>query len=74
MGTPELIRLDTEAIECGLNRNHGSGWLVEFADTEATHYLRLVLVHGAVHQPAISPHWRFILLLTVRAASKALPC
>ncbi|MGS2617638.1 hypothetical protein ACVCAH_24405 [Micromonospora sp. LZ34] len=64
--TSELIRLDAEAIECGLNRNHGAGWLVEFADPEAVHYLRPVLVHRAAHQPEFSPHWRCMLLLTVR--------
>ncbi|MGV9976544.1 hypothetical protein ACWDUH_02570 [Micromonospora wenchangensis] len=64
--TSELIRLDAEAIECGLNRNHGAGWLVEFADPEAVHYLLPALVHRAVHRPAVSPHWRCMLLLTVR--------
>ncbi|MEG3632580.1 hypothetical protein [Micromonospora palythoicola] len=64
--TPELIRLDAEAITCGLNRNHGAGWLVEFADLAAVHYLRPVLVHRAAHRPEFSPHWRCLLLLTVR--------
>lgn len=62
----ELIRLDAEAIECGLNRNHGAGWLVEFADPAAVHYLRPVLVHRAGHRPESSPHWRCMLLLTMR--------
>ncbi|WP_433229957.1 hypothetical protein ACQP2H_30435 [Micromonospora sp. CA-248260] len=64
--TSELIRLDAEAIECGLNRNHGVGWLMEFADPEAVHYLRPVLVHRAPHRPQFSPHWRCMLLLTMR--------
>ncbi|MGC5050946.1 hypothetical protein ACLQ2S_05800 [Micromonospora sp. DT48] len=64
--TSELIRLDAEAIERGLNRNHGAGWLVEFADPEAVHYLRPVLVHRLAHRPAVSPHWRCTLLLMVR--------
>lgn len=64
--TSELIRLDCEAIACGLNRNHGAGWLVEFADPEAVHYLWPVLVHRAAHRPKFSPHWRCLLLLTVR--------
>lgn len=64
--TSELIRLDAEAIECGLNRNHGAGWLVEFADPAAVHYLWPVLVHRAGHRPESSPHWRCMLLLTVR--------
>lgn len=56
--TSELIRLDAEAIECRLNRNHGAGWLAAFADPAAVHYLRPVLVHRAAHRPEISPHWR----------------
>ncbi|SCL26353.1 hypothetical protein GA0070616_3291 [Micromonospora nigra] len=64
--TSELIGLDTEAIECGLNRNHGAGWLAEFADPAAVHYLRPVLVHRAGHRPEFSPHWRCMLLLTVQ--------
>ncbi|MGX4657880.1 hypothetical protein ACWCHM_29795 [Micromonospora sp. SCSIO 07396] len=64
--TSELIRLDAEAIECGLNRNHGVGWLMEFADPGAVHFLRPVLVHRAPHRPEVSPHWRCMLLLTMR--------
>lgn len=66
VGTSELIRLDAEAIGCGLNRNHGAGWLEKFADPEAVHYLWPVLVHRAGHRPEVSPHWRCMLLLTVR--------
>ncbi|MET8092878.1 hypothetical protein [Micromonospora sp. NPDC005220] len=64
--TSELIRLDAEAIECRLNRNHGAGWLAEFADPGATHYLWPVLVHRTGHRPEFSPHWRCMLLLTMR--------
>ncbi|MFG1804852.1 hypothetical protein ACGFI4_32405 [Micromonospora carbonacea] len=64
--TSELIRLDTEAFHCGLNRNHGAGWLAEFADPAAVHYLWPVLVHRLGHRPESSPHWRCMLLLTVR--------
>ncbi|RIV30260.1 hypothetical protein [Micromonospora radicis] len=64
--TAELVRLDAEAIECGLNRNHGAGWLVEFADPDAVHYLWPALVHRAGHRPEVSPHWRCMLLLKLR--------
>ncbi|WP_433349668.1 hypothetical protein [Micromonospora sp. CA-111912] len=64
--TSELVRLDAEAIECGLNRHHGAGWLVQFADPGAVHYLWPVLVHRASHRPEFSPHWRCMLLLTMR--------
>lgn len=49
-----------------VNRNHGAGWLVEYADPGATHYLRPVLVHRAGHRPEYSPHWRCMLLLAMR--------
>ncbi|WP_430502997.1 hypothetical protein ACQRWP_15820 [Micromonospora trifolii] len=64
--TSELIRLDAQAIECRLNRNHGAGWLAAFADPEAVHYLWPVLVHQARHRPEFSPHWRCMLLLAMR--------
>lgn len=64
--TSELMRLDAEAIGYGLNRNHGVGWLARFAHPEAVHYLWPVLVHHAAHRPHVSPHWRCMLLLTVR--------
>jgi len=64
--TAELIRLDAEAIAYGFNRNHGAGWLAEHAALEAMHYLRPVLVHRAGRRPEFSPHWRCILLLTMR--------
>ncbi|MCI4066165.1 hypothetical protein MRQ36_27900 [Micromonospora sp. R77] len=70
--TSELIRLDAEAIECGLNRNHGVGWLLEFADSTAVHYLWPVLVHRLRHRPEFSPHWRCMLLLTVRDGQQVL--
>jgi hypothetical protein len=64
--TSELIRLDAEAIGCRLNRNHGAGWLAAFAHPDAVHYLRPALVHHTPHRPHVSPHWRCMLLLTVR--------
>jgi hypothetical protein len=64
--TAELVRLDAQAIECCLNRNHGAGWLAEYADAAALHYLWPVLVHRAPHRPEYSPHWRCMLLLTMR--------
>ncbi|MEU3457264.1 hypothetical protein ABZ671_27225 [Micromonospora sp. NPDC006766] len=64
--TAELIRLDAEAIAYGFNRNHGAGWLAEYAALEAVHYLRPVFVHWAGRRPELSPHWRCMLLLTMR--------
>ncbi|MEU8387493.1 hypothetical protein [Micromonospora sp. NPDC048843] len=64
--TSGLIRLEAEAIAYRFNRNHGAGWLTEYAAPHATHYLRPVLVHRAAHRPEHSPHWRCTLLLTMR--------
>ncbi|MGV9542075.1 hypothetical protein ACWDSF_12185 [Nocardia beijingensis] len=64
--TAQLILLDEQARECGLNRHHGAGWLAAHADRTATHYLQPVLVHRLRHRPEFSPHWRCLLLLTVR--------
>jgi len=64
--TQELIRLDAEAIECGLSRNHGAGWLARYADPEGVHYLRPFMVHRLTHRPDVSPHWRCMLLLRMR--------
>lgn len=64
--TTQLIVLDEEARACGLNRNHGVGWLAAHADPMATHYLWPVLVHNLAHRPDFSPHWRCLVLLTVR--------
>lgn len=64
--TAELIRLDAEAIAYGFNRNHGAGWLADYAALEAVHYLRPVFVHRAGRRPEFCPHWRCMLLLTMR--------
>ncbi|MDO3703297.1 hypothetical protein Q3W71_16615 [Micromonospora sp. C28SCA-DRY-2] len=66
LDTTELIRLDAEAIEYGFNRNHGHGWLAEHLAPQAVHYLRPVMVHRAGRRPEFSPHWRCMLLLTMR--------
>ncbi|MCT9932929.1 hypothetical protein N5079_22230 [Planotetraspora sp. A-T 1434] len=66
VNTTQLIRLDEEAMVRGLNRQHGAGWLAEHADPEATHYLWPALVHRLDHRPEYSPHWRCMLLLTLR--------
>ncbi|GAA4568082.1 hypothetical protein GCM10023176_21790 [Micromonospora coerulea] len=68
--TASLIRLDAEAIEYGFNRNHGLGWLAEHADPQALHYLRPFMVHRAGRRPEFSPHWRCMLLLTMRDAQE----
>lgn len=64
--TAELIRLDAEAIAYGFKRNHGAGWLADYAALEAVHYLRPVFVHRAGRRPEFFPHWRCTLLLTLR--------
>ncbi|MEV0431294.1 hypothetical protein [Micromonospora sp. NPDC050495] len=64
--TAELIRLDAEAIAYGFNRNHRAGWLADYAALEAVHYLRPVFVHRAGRRAEFSPHWRCMLLLTMR--------
>lgn len=64
--TAQLLELDAEAEECGLNRRHGVAWLSEYADRTAIHYLWPALVHRLEHRPEYSPHWRCMLLLTVR--------
>ncbi|MFD6637145.1 hypothetical protein ACFWDN_15155 [Micromonospora chalcea] len=64
--TATLIQLDTQAIEYGFSRNHGHGWLAEHAAPHALHYLRPFLVHRAGRRPEFDPHWRCMLLLTVR--------
>ncbi|MGW8646897.1 hypothetical protein [Micromonospora sp. D75] len=64
--TATLIQLDTQAIEYGFSRNHGRGWLAEHAAPLAPHYLRPFLVHRAGRRPEFDPHWRCMLLLTVR--------
>ncbi|WP_196812300.1 hypothetical protein [Nocardia sp. CNY236] len=64
--TAQLILLDEQARKCGLNRHHGAGWLATYADRTATHYLWPVLAHQLARQPEFSPHWRCLLLLTVR--------
>ncbi|MEU9890680.1 hypothetical protein [Sphaerisporangium sp. NPDC051011] len=66
MDTAQLIRLDAEAVACGLSRKHGVAWLSEYADRTATHYLWPALVHRLNHRPEYSPHWRCMVLLTVR--------
>ncbi|MBB2914820.1 hypothetical protein FHS43_006132 [Streptosporangium becharense] len=66
VSTAQLIYLDEEARACELNRQHGAGWLAEHADPEATHYLWPALVHRLNHRPEHSPHWRCMLLLTLR--------
>ncbi|MEV6374790.1 hypothetical protein [Micromonospora musae] len=38
----------------------------QIAAPEAMHYLRPVLVHRAGRRPEFSPHWRCMLLLTMR--------
>lgn len=58
VSTSQLIRLDTEAIECGLNRNPSARWLVAIANLAAVHYLWPVLVHPAAHRPEFSPPTR----------------
>ncbi|MET7747669.1 hypothetical protein [Micromonospora sp. NPDC005367] len=50
----------------GFNRHHGAGWLSEHAAIEAVHYLRPVFVHPPGRRPEFSPHWRCMLLLTMR--------
>lgn len=69
--TAELIRLDAEAIAYGFNRNHGAGWLADYAALEAVHYLRPVFVHRAERRPEFFPHWRCTLLLTMRDGQEA---
>ncbi|WP_431874081.1 hypothetical protein [Micromonospora marina] len=64
--TPTLVQLDTQAIEYGFNRNHGPGWLARHAARNSTHYLRPFLEHRAGRRPEFSPHWRCMLLLTMR--------
>lgn len=49
--TTQLIDLDEEAQRCGLNRNHGAGWLGLHAAESVTHYLWPVLVHKLDHRP-----------------------
>ncbi|MGW0589878.1 hypothetical protein [Streptosporangium sp. NPDC002607] len=66
INTAQLIHLDEEARVCGLNRQHGAGWLAEHADPEATHYLWPAIVHRLNHRPEHSPHWRCMLLLALR--------
>ncbi|MEV4744897.1 hypothetical protein ACFQVD_25990 [Streptosporangium amethystogenes subsp. fukuiense] len=66
VNTTQLIHLDEEATVCGLSRQHGGGWLAEYADPEATHYLWPALVHSLNHRPEHSPHWRCMLLLALR--------
>jgi hypothetical protein len=66
VSTPELVRLDTEAIEFRLNRNHGADWLPKYADPEATHFLRPFMLHRLSHRPEVSPHLRCMLLLRMR--------
>ncbi|MEV6968836.1 hypothetical protein AB0M47_27325 [Hamadaea sp. NPDC051192] len=66
VSTPELVRLDSQAIEFRLNRNHGAGWLTRYADPEATHFLRPFLLHRLSHRPEVSPHVRCMLLLRMR--------
>ncbi|MEV6969838.1 hypothetical protein AB0M47_32455 [Hamadaea sp. NPDC051192] len=58
--------MDSEAIEFRLNRNHGAGWLAQYADPAATHFLRPVMLHRLSHRPAVSPHVRCMLLLRMR--------
>ncbi|GAA0987147.1 hypothetical protein GCM10009555_065920 [Acrocarpospora macrocephala] len=64
--TAQLLRLDAEAVQCGLSRTHGVAWLSEHVHGTATHYLWPALVHRLEHRPEYSPHWRCMLLLTVR--------
>ncbi|MFI7691911.1 hypothetical protein ACIBQ6_22780 [Nonomuraea sp. NPDC049655] len=66
VNTAELIHLDDEARVCGLNRQHGAGWLAEHADPEAAHYLWPAFVHRLNRRPEYSPHWRCMLLLALR--------
>ncbi|MEU4440449.1 hypothetical protein [Micromonospora chalcea] len=64
--TATLIQLDTQAIEYGFSRNHGRGWLAKHAAPLALHYLHPFLLHRAGRRPELDPHWRCMLLLTVR--------
>ncbi|MEV7012200.1 hypothetical protein [Streptosporangium sp. NPDC051022] len=64
--TTELLQLNAEAEKCGLSQLQGVALLSEHADRTATHYLWPALVHRLEHRPEYSPHWRCMLLLTVR--------
>ncbi|MCM6774611.1 hypothetical protein NDR87_13240 [Nocardia sp. CDC159] len=64
--TAELMRLEEEAAVLGLNGRAPVEWLERHVDHEATHYLRPVLAHHLEERPRFSPHWRCLVLVTMR--------
>jgi hypothetical protein len=72
IGTPELLRLEGEAADCGFSQRLSVDWLRRHVPEDAVHYLFPMFEHRLEHRPAVSPQWRCQLLLSVRTGEQLL--
>ena len=72
VNTADLIGLQTEAREYGMNQRLVPKLVSRIAAPDGTHYLMPILVHRLDHRPEISPHWRCFALLTTSTGEQVL--